>query len=142
MKVFTLILCLFPAICFAVDNPDAPDYLGDFRKRIAPLEKYINENAETTADFRVGYQNLEKALEKELDSALQKLTGELETYDKEQLQLSQRQWEKFRDGEFIFISNNFDNIRFGSSATLSRGAYRTSILKDRIIQLLKYLLNY
>jgi GH24 family phage-related lysozyme (muramidase) len=43
---------------------------------------------------------------------------------------------------FEFIGTNWRTENFGSSAVISRGAYRTTLIKDRVILLLHYLKNY
>lgn len=55
---------------------------------------------------------------------------------------SQRQWRRYRDAEFRFIDRNWTQTQFGTSAALSRGAYRTAIVKERITELIQYLKNY
>ena len=132
-------LLVFSRVSIAVDNPDAPDYVGEFEKRIAPFEKYINEKAKTTLDYSQGYKKLEEALDKELNTAYKLLISKLNSKEKEQLKESQKQWLKFRDSEFKWISANWTNTKYGSSSVISAGAYRTTIIRERVIQLLQYL---
>ena len=142
MKHIILFLSFFVTSAWAVDNPDAPDYVADFESRILPYEEYIHKEASTTFDYSKGYRELYGVLDKELNSAYKQLMSRLPKESKNKLRLSQKQWMKFRDSEFIFISNNFNKANFGSSSTISRGNYRTSIVKSRIMELLWYLKNY
>ena len=139
LSISLLILLAFSRLCFAIDNPDSPDYVGQFEKRIAPLEKYINEKALSTLDYTLGYKKLEEALDKELNTAYNLLLSKLNAKEKELLKASQRQWLKFRATEFKWINENWDNEKMGSSSSLSVGAYRTSIIKERVLHLLHYL---
>jgi uncharacterized protein YecT (DUF1311 family) len=126
----------------AIDNPDAPDYLGEFETRTAPIELSIINNSQTTLDYVEGYKKLESSLDKELNSAYQQLMAKLELEQKEMLKKSQRQWITFRDKEFSFIGNNWSRQNFGSSSAISVGAYRTQLIRNRTRQLLTYLKNY
>ena len=56
--------------------------------------------------------------------------------------VSQKKWLIYRDAEFIFIDSNWVPANFGSSYRMSRGAYRCSLLKNRVTELLYYLQNY
>ncbi|NTW33512.1 MAG: DUF1311 domain-containing protein [Bacteroidetes bacterium] len=143
MKILlTILLCVFPSLCLAIDNPDAPNYLVEFDNRIASIQKNINDNSKTTVDYSNGYKNLENILEKELNTAYQKLIDKLNKDQKEILKQSQSQWVSFRDKEFEFISNNWNTQRFGSSSAISIGDYRTQTIINRVRQLLMYLKNY
>lgn len=138
----TLLLAGFTASCQAIDNPDAPDYVADFKQRAQPFEVAIHQQAKTTQDSLKAYADYEQFLDKELNKAyksvLEKLGAEQQTKIKE----SQRNWIKYRDSEFDLIAENWTTKNFGSSAVLSRGAYRTTIIRDRVTLLLNYLKNY
>lgn len=143
MKYLLLILPLiFLNNVWAIDNPDAPDYVADFEARMAPLQAVIQEKATTTVDISEGHKALEEALDKELNAAYQKLMQKLPESSKESLRSSQKQWLKFRDAEFSFLSGNFSKEDFGSSYVISIGSYRTSIIEARVKELLWYLKNY
>jgi uncharacterized protein YecT (DUF1311 family) len=145
MKPISITIILFFLIanlCFAIDNPDTSDYVGEFEKRIAPLEKYITQGAKTTLDVDQGYVKLERALDQELNAAYKLLISKLDSKEKESMKSSQIQWLKFRDTEFKWIIENWDNKKFGSSAAISRGQYRTTIIRERVMHLLNYLKNY
>lgn len=143
MKILlTVLLCLFPSLCLAIDNPDAPDFLAEFDNRISSIQKNINDNSKTTIEYSKGYKNLERLLEKELNTAYQKLMDKLNPDQKEMLKQSQNQWLSFRDKEFEFISDNWNTKSFGSSSAISIGDYRTQTTIHRARQLLMYLKNY
>jgi uncharacterized protein YecT (DUF1311 family) len=143
MKYLLLLLpIIFLNNVWAIDNPDAPDYVTEFEARIVPLETFVQEKATTTADFSDGYKALEEALDKELNTAYQKLMKNLPESSKEALRTSQKQWVKYRDAEFSFLSVNFNKEDFGSSYAISIGSYRTSIVEARVKELLWYLKNY
>jgi len=142
MKYLLLLLSIiFSANAWALDNPDAPDYVAEFKARIAPLEANI-QKAMTTVDISVGYQTLEDALDKELNTAYQMLMQKLPESNKEGLRTSQKQWIKFRDAEFSFLSKNFNKDDFGSSYVISIGSYRNTIIQARVEELLWYLKSY
>lgn len=143
MKYLLLLLPLiFSNNAWAIDNPDAPDYVAEFEARMSPLQAVIQEKASTTVDISEGYKALEEALDKELNTAYRKLMQKLPESSKESLRSSQKQWLKFREAEFSFLSGNFNQADFGSSYVISIGGYRTSIIESRVKELLWYLKNY
>ena len=142
IAISLILLFALNTLCFALDNPDSPDYVGDFKKKIAPIEKYLSQEAKTTLDIDQGYVKLEKALDQELNAAYKLLISKLDPKEKESMKYSQIQWLKFRDAEFKWIVENWDNKKFGSSSAISRGHYRTTIIKERVLHLLNYLKNY
>lgn len=133
---------IFAQISFALDNPDAPDLLGEFKTRAQSYEAEIQSEAQTTKDYAEAYQKYEIFLDNELNKSYRALTAELSADQTDSLQQSQRAWLKYRDKEFEFIAKNWTVENFGSSSTISRGDYRTSLLKERVITLLSYLKNY
>lgn len=141
-KIISGILCLISIPALAIDNPDAPDYVGEFEARMQKHETYLYEMAKTTQDYLEGYAAYEKDLDSELDRAYQLLMSNLAAEQQELLKQSQRDWIKYRDSEFSFITNNWTTEQFGTSSAISRGNYRTMLIKNRVITLLSYLLNY
>lgn len=141
------VLLLFWVVCnstyaFAIDNPDAPDYVAEFLKRD---QRYQSENIKTvstTAGYIPAYAAYEVFLDEELNKAYTSLLGHLNENARQKLRNSQRKWLKYRDDEFDFIGLNWNRKDFGSSFVISRGDYRTTIIKNRIILLLSYLANY
>ena len=128
-------------LTWAIDNPDTPDYVAQFESRIKVHEDYIDK-ASTTVDFGRGYGELCAALDKELNTAYKQLLSKLSEPEQKSLRDSQRQWLKYRDAEYKFISDSITRDKFGSSAVMSAGAYKTSLVKARVIELLWYLKQY
>ena len=142
-KIFIFILYILSgSASFAIDNPDAPDYVAQFEARMAPLYSYVNEEAVSAADYSLGYGKIYEALDIELNTAYTQLLSKLDGPQKKLLRESQRNWLKYRDAEFNFIISNWDQEKFGSSYTISIGEYRSTIVKNRILELLWYLKNY
>ena len=138
----TLLLAGFAAPCRAIDNPDSPDYVADFLQRALVFEAAIHQHAKTTQDFLKAYADYEQFLDKELNVAYKLLIAKLGTKQQAEIKQSQRNWVKYRDSEFDFIVENWTTKNFGSSAVLSRGAYRTTVIRDRVTLFLSYLKNY
>ena len=141
-KIFSRLFLIVSFPVFAIDNPDVPDYVGEFEARMQKHETYLYEQATTTQDYREGFAAFEKDLDAELNQAYQLLMSNLAPGQQELLKQSQRDWIKFRESEYSFITNNWTAEQFGTSSVISRGNYRTMLIKSRVITLLNYLLNY
>jgi len=126
----------------AVDNPDAPDYVGDFKSRALVFEQDIHNTAHTTQGYRKAYAAYEAFLDKELNIAYSKLKTHLEHGLREALTDSQCKWLTYKGAAFEFVAVNWTTENFGSASVISRGDYRTTIIRDRVILLLHYLQNY
>lgn len=126
----------------AIDNPDAPNYVADFQQRAQKFEAAINQQAGTSQDSLSAYADYEQFLDQELNKTYKLLLTKLGAAQQAKIKESQRAWVKYRDAEFNFIAQNWTTKNFGSSAVLSRGAYRTSLIRDRVLLLLNYLKNY
>lgn len=133
---------LFKTPLWAIDNPDAPNYVGAFKVHSEPYLQAINKPDNSTRAILKAYNSYQKFLDKELNTAYTKLMAKLSEERKGELKKSQRNWIKFRDAEFDFINHNWTRATFGSSFAISRGAYRCSIIEQRVIQLFHYLKNY
>ena len=141
LSIIVIGMCTtFPG--YAIDNPDAPDYVAEFEQRAQPFATVIHQQAKTTQETLKAYADYEKFLDKELNDVYKKLIGKLGAEQQTKLKKSQRDWIKYRDTEFDFIASNWTTKNFGSSSVLSRGDYRTSILRNRVEQLLYYWKNY
>jgi len=138
----TLLLVGFTASCHAIDNPDAPDYVADFQQRARSFEVAIHQQAKTSQDSLKAYADYEQFLDKELNKTYKSVLAKLGAEQQAKIKESQRNWIKYRDSEFDLIAENWTAKNFGSSAVLSRGAYRTTIIRDRVTLLLNYLKNY
>ena len=138
----TLLLIGFTVSSRAIDNPDAPDYVADFQQRAQVFEAAIHQHAKTNQDSLKAYADYEQFLDKELNKTYKLVLAKLSAEQQAKIKVSQRNWLKYRDSEFDFIAENWATKNFGSSAVLSRGAYRTTIIRDRVTLLLNYLKNY
>ena len=126
----------------AIDNPDAPDYVGDFMQRAQRHELNIQQTTQTTQSYITAYAAYEKFLDQELNAAYAQLMTQLNDKAQQNLRASQRKWLKYRNAEFSFITQNWTRENFGSSSVISRGDYRTRLIKNRVVTLLQYLKNY
>ncbi|GJL74720.1 lysozyme inhibitor LprI family protein [Nitrosomonas sp.] len=144
---FNFVLTVF-FICYsisvhAIDNPDAPDYIDAFQNRAQVYELNIRQAAaHTTQDYIAAYAAYEDFLDQELNSAYKQLMVQLSEEAQYALRSSQRKWLSYRNQEFDFIARNWTTAQFGSSSAISRGEYRTALIKNRVILLLQYLKNY
>ena len=140
-----LLGCLFSiSVIFgacAIDNPDAPDLFGEFEKREMVYLMAIDDPKNKTRDFLVAYNNYLLFLDKELNKAFSHIKLKLPNARKSDLITAQLAWLKYRDAEFKLIQSTWTREYFGSSAGISRGDYRTRIVKERIVQLLHYAKN-
>lgn len=130
------------SLCVAIDNPDAPDLVAAFESRNEKFELVIREQAQNQAEIINAYAKYSDFLDQELNQAYTALNKHLNDTNKQALQRSQRLWIQFRDAEYGFIDNNWTVANFGSSSAISRSAYRTTIVKNRVVELLHYLKNY
>lgn len=137
-----LLLICFVVGSLAVDNPDAPDLIGEFEKREIIYLTAIDNPQNSTRDFLLAYDDYLIFLDKELVKVSELIKLKLPEARKSELIAAQKYWIKYRDAEFEFIKNTWTRKDFGSSAGISRGDYRTSIVRNRIVQLLHYVKNY
>ncbi len=126
----------------AIDNPDAPHYVEKFHKKAERYERRLRQYSGTTQSISAIYRDYEEFLDDELNIAYNLLIENLNGVEEQVLRDSQRNWIKYRNTEFKFISTNWTRKNFGSSFVISRGEYRTKILKNRVIVLYHYLKNY
>lgn len=136
--ILGLLLMGVTCVTQAVDNPDAPDLIAAFETKekvfIAAAENPKNgycENLETYTEYL-------EFLDKELIAVYQSLQAKLPKDRQQQLKQSQLDWIKYCDLEFSFIENTWVKADFGSSSSKTRGQYKTSIVRDRVIQLMHY----
>lgn len=130
------------SLCFAIDNPEAPNYIADFEAKSKNFEINIHKKTGNDSEIVLAYKEYEKFLDEELNRTYAALMQRLKEPSKQNLIASQRRWLQYRDAEFLFISSNWTVENFGSSSTISRNGFRTTILRDRVIVLLYYLQNY
>ena len=140
--IFFFLLIFLNSTASAIDNPDAPDYMSEFLKRVSCYEKKLSQDASITKDYVHLYADYEVFLDKELNRIYALLIEKLDTNSQKALKKSQQQWLIYRDKEFNFIHLNWNKTHFGSSSVISKGSYRTTLIRERIIILLHYLKNY
>jgi len=132
---------IFNSAC-AVDNPDAPDFIGKFKESEKVYLKAIENQENGTRDTIRAYHEYKIFLDEALNKTYNILESKLSPKHQKELKASQLHWIKFRDAEFEFINNNWDRPTFGTSFAVSRGDYSSSVIKNRLIQLFHYLSNY
>ena len=137
-----LFLIFYIATASGLDNPDAPDYVNEFLSQINKYEEKLAQGSYGTQDYIHAYAEYEKFLDEELNRAYSLLVRSLGGDSREALKKSQRKWLSYRDAEFEFIALNWNRQAFGSSSVISKGNYRTTIIKNRVISLFYYLKNY
>ena len=130
------------SLCLAIDNPDGPNYVAEFQAKSKNFEMNIQKKARNDSEIVFAYKEYEKFLDEELNRTYAALMQRLKEPSKQNLLVSQRRWVQYRDAEFLFIASNWTVENFGSSASISRSGFRTTILRDRVVGLLYYLQNY
>jgi len=114
----------------AVDNPDAPDYLGEFRTRAAVYEHAVAEAAGGSASAEIGAWIA--FLESELTQAQEALSALLPADEQSQLQGAQIHWRAHFDADKELIRTIWSRERAGSSAALTAGMERAAALQQRV----------
>ena len=132
---------IFNSAC-AVDNPDAPDLISKFKVNEKVYLKAIENPANGTRDTIRAYHEYKIFLDKELNKIYSILKTKLPAERQKELEISQRNWIKFRDAEFKLINNNWNRSNFGTSFAISRGDYSSAIIKNRLMQLFYYASSY
>lgn len=130
------------AACQAIDNPDAPNYLENFRTEASSYEKAIYQDAQTTLEATEEYRRYIEFLEKELAAAETALKGELAESDRARFTEAQTAWEDYQKAEEAFVSGVWTPTNFGSSSAFSRLEYYADILRSRTELLLKYRMQF
>lgn len=137
-----LLTGLFINTACALDNPDSPDLLGQFKEREKNYLSAITNPDNGTRDTIRAYHKYKLFLDKELNKTYNILKSNLSAQRQGELKISQQHWIKFRDTEFEFINNNWNRSSFGSSFVISRGDYSSTVIKNRLMQLFHYAKNY
>ncbi|CAD7854509.1 MAG: hypothetical protein, partial [Olavius algarvensis Gamma 1 endosymbiont] len=106
--------------------------VSEFLNRAQVHESNIQETTYHTQGYISAYAHYENFLDQELNKAYERLMGHLDEDAQQTLRDSQRNWLKYRDAEFEFIALNWTPGNFGSSSVISRGDYRTTLIKDRV----------
>ena len=139
---FLIILSLVVSSACAIDNPDAPAFIKALQENEKPYLLAINNPGNGSRDYLIAYNKYEKFLDGEMNKAYQLVISKLPEQQQKELKEAQRNWLKFRDAEFELISNNWTRDNFGSSSGISRGDYRCTIVRNRVVQLFNYASNY
>lgn len=119
----------------AIDNPDAPDHLSEFRARSAIYEQAVAQAAGGGAAVEIGAWLT--FLEGELAQAQDALSASLSAEEQAQLQRAQSRWRAHFDADKELIRTIWSRERAGSSAALSAGMERAAALQQRIELLLR-----
>lgn len=133
-----IILSTFANACVAVDNPEAPNHLSSLESQEALFLDKINNPDNGYRANLIAYDDYLTFLDKQLNAIYKDLVPRLNEEQKNALKLSQREWIKYRDLEFALIQDVWNKSDFGSSSAISRGQYKASIVRDRVIQLIHY----
>jgi hypothetical protein len=141
-SLFLTCFSLSVSSVFAIDNPDSPDLIGEFETREQAFLKKINNPHNSPRDYLIVYDSYQYFLNGELNKAYHLIKSKLSIEQQQELLHSQRNWIKFRNAEFKFIKNNWTRQNFGRSSGISRGSYRCTVIKNRVLQLLYYAKNY
>lgn len=140
--IVAFILLIFSNLSFAIDNPDAPDLVAEFEAREKSFTTAIQNPNNTTSNYGTSYTNYLKFLDKELNTVYKSLRTTLPKEKQQLLKESQINWLKYRDLEFAFIDSTWTNKNFGSSSAISRGQYKATVVRERVIQLMHYTRNF
>ncbi|GGY81461.1 lysozyme inhibitor LprI family protein [Marinobacter zhanjiangensis] len=128
--------------CQAIDNPDAPNYLEDFRSEASSYEKAIYNDAQATSDSMKAYRDYIGFLEEQLDTATFALARKLSGSEREAFDEARGAWEAYQKAENAFVSTVWTPQNFGSSSAMSRLGFYAELLRSRIERLQKYRLQF
>lgn len=137
-----LAIALAPLGCQAIDNPDAPNYLENFRSAASSYERAVHEDAKTTSDSMEAYREYIGFLEEELATVTSALEGELSSSEREAFDEARNAWRTYQKMEKSFISTVWTPHNFGSSSAMSRLAFYADLLRSRVELLQKYRMQF
>ena len=144
LRSCVLLVCMGLAapLAHAIMNPDAPDYVAEFRQRAQPFENRLKHQSSVSGTAQAG-ADYAKFLDKELNQAYQLLLKKLtDPAVRETLRKSQRAWLTYYKAETDFIATNWVPANFGNSYELSRQEYSNALIKVRTEDLLSYAGEY
>ena len=131
-KPTILLVILIVAIpCLSWANKDLVDPID---KR---FEECIDKDSTTLGMTNCLKESME-AWDKELNTVYTELMNRLDTKGKAALKKSQRQWMKYRDDQFQFISAYYDGFQ-GTMYVPLRAGDKAGVIKERTIILRSYL---
>lgn len=130
--------------CFAIDNPDAPDYVNNFLAEAKVYEDRIKKCSCNNDEIRSHYKEFNQFLDEKLSHAKRLVAFFVKDNEKAKklFQNSQHSWEVYAKNEKNFVKVNWTKEQFGTSYLLSRLGYSATIDKQRIISLYSYAKNY
>lgn len=133
-----VLLMMLGNLSYAIDNPDAPDLIAAFEAKEKPILATAENPDNGYRASLVAYTDYLTFLEKELNTVYKALQSKLPKDKQDGLKQSQVNWLKYRDSEFFLIEGVWTKENFGSSSSITRGQYKASIVRDRVIQLMQY----
>lgn len=139
---FLVLMSVSP--CFAIDNPDAPDYVKDFLAEAKVYEDRIAKCDCDNTEIRNHYKEFNQFLDEKLSHAKRLVAFFVKDNEKakKQFENSQHSWEVYAKNEKDFVNINWTKEQFGTSYLLSRFGYSATIDKQRVITLYSYAKNY
>ena len=140
--IIVLSMLVSVSSCFAIDNPDTPDYVNNFLTEAKVYEDKISECNCDPVELRERYGDFNMFLEEKLSHAKRLVGHFVKGEAKAKFISSQASWEVYSQKEKEFVSANWTKESFGTSYLLSRLNYTTSIDKQRVITLYYYAKNY
>lgn len=138
---FSIILVFSVQGCFAVDNPDAIDYLSGLEKK---EKDYLNniDNVDGYRETLVAYTEYHEFLMNEINSLTNELESKLPKSRRPLLAASHEQWLLFKEKEFVLIDDTWTRDFSGSSSPMVRGKYKAKVLRARVLELAGYLRSF
>lgn len=134
-----LLLLMTAAIAISISYSEQSNFVTEFESRARKSESNTRSGALSDNETGVAYAEYEQFLDNELNVTYTALLSELTNKDQQNLIVAQRQWLLFRDAEFLFASNKGAADPAGALPALAIGAARTKIIRDRVVELLRYL---
>lgn len=128
LPLLTPLACASPL--GAVDSPDAPDHIGEFRSRAAANEQAVAGAADGSAF--TGIDALLARLESALERAQDALSASRSADEQAQLKRAQSRWRAHFVADTKLIRTIWSRERAGSSAELTAGMDRAVALQQRV----------
>ena len=129
MTLIGILLLFVCAGAFAIDNPEAPNHLGQLEEK----EKAYFVNIESADGYRntlLAYNDYHEFLLREIDLLTNQLLHKPQFQEVLTSSIPQ-QWLIFKDKELELIDDTWTCDFSGSSSPIVRGKYKTKVLRDR-----------
>ena len=140
--IFLISLLITISSCFAIDNPDTPDYVNDFLSDAQKYEDKIAQCSCNSAELRTLYAEFNSFLEQRLSHSVRLINHFTKAEAKERFKESHTAWQAFSQKETAFVTANWTKKSFGTSYLLSRLSYMATIKKQRVVSIYHYAKNY